>query len=140
MVNTLYQKVKDICQYQDLNSKIKANLRSCTKHLGNSNISLTILCSVYTDVTACGSKAKTASILIAGTDLCCADFQRTCHVTVDYGGVQRLRVCVSQGSQNEVNPYYVCTAPHVPSETITDSAFSCRDVFLMGNICREFPT
>ncbi len=43
---TLHKKVKDICQYLDLNTKIKANSRNITKHLEHFKISLTFLCSV----------------------------------------------------------------------------------------------
>ncbi len=37
---TLHKKVKDICQYLALNTKIKANSRNCTKHVENFKISL----------------------------------------------------------------------------------------------------
>ncbi len=40
------QKVKDICQYLDLNTKIKVNWRDSTKHLENFKISLLFLCRV----------------------------------------------------------------------------------------------
>ncbi len=48
---TLHKKVKDICQYLDLNTKIKANSWNCTKHPENFKIALTFLCSVYTATT-----------------------------------------------------------------------------------------
>ncbi len=41
------KKVKDISQYLDLNTKIKAISRNSTKNLENFKISLTFLCSVY---------------------------------------------------------------------------------------------
>ncbi len=37
------QKVKDICQYLDLNTTIKANSRNCTEHLENLKISFFFL-------------------------------------------------------------------------------------------------
>ena len=40
------QKVKDICQYLDLNTKLQAKSRKCIKHLQNFKISLTF-CVVY---------------------------------------------------------------------------------------------
>ncbi len=43
---TTQKKVKDICQYLDLNTKIKANSRNSTKYLENFKISLTFFCSV----------------------------------------------------------------------------------------------
>ncbi len=46
--STLHKKVKDISQYLDLNTKIKAISRNGTKHLDNFKISLTFLCSVDT--------------------------------------------------------------------------------------------
>ncbi len=46
MPYTLHKKVKDICQYLDLNTKIKANLRNSTKHLENFKISFSF-CVVY---------------------------------------------------------------------------------------------
>ena len=45
-IHTLHKKVKDICQYLDLNTKIKTNSQHCTKHLDNFKISLTF-CVVY---------------------------------------------------------------------------------------------
>ncbi len=48
-LHTLHKKVKDICQYLDLNTKIKANSLHCTKHLENFKISLTFLCSVASE-------------------------------------------------------------------------------------------
>ncbi len=46
-IYTLHKKVKDICQYLYLKTKIKANSQNSIKHLGNFKISLTFLCSVY---------------------------------------------------------------------------------------------
>ncbi len=43
---TLHEKVKVICQYLNLKTKIKANSRNYTKHLENFKIFLTFLCSV----------------------------------------------------------------------------------------------
>ena len=40
-VHTLHKKVKDICQYLDLNTKIKANSRNGIKYVVNFKISLT---------------------------------------------------------------------------------------------------
>ncbi len=64
--NTHYTiKVKDICQYLDLNIKIKANSRNCTKHLENFKISLTFLYSVYasySNFSAFKSKVVTSDI------------------------------------------------------------------------------
>ena len=41
------QKVKEICQYLHLFTKIKANSRNSTKHVDNFKISWTFLCSAY---------------------------------------------------------------------------------------------
>ncbi len=49
MYTTQNIKVKDISQYLDLNTKIKAISRNITKHLENFKISLTFLCSVSCD-------------------------------------------------------------------------------------------
>ena len=46
------QKVKDICQYLDLNTKIKAISRNSTKQLESFKISLTFLCSVCSSETS----------------------------------------------------------------------------------------
>ena len=46
---TQHKKVKDICQYLDLNTKIKIKSRDSTKHLENLKISLTF-CVVYYNI------------------------------------------------------------------------------------------
>ncbi len=51
-VYTTLKKLR-ICQYLDLNTKIKANSRNRTKHLENFKISLTFLCIVYTCADKC---------------------------------------------------------------------------------------
>ncbi len=43
----LHKKGKDICQYLDLNTKIKANSRNCTKHLEHFKYPQLFLCSLY---------------------------------------------------------------------------------------------
>ncbi len=52
------KKVMDICQYLDLNAKIKANSLNCTKHLENFIISSTFSCSVH-----CAHRATLSSVL-----------------------------------------------------------------------------
>ncbi len=51
MIHTLHKKVKDICQYLNLKTKIKANSSNITKHLENLKISLTffVLCNSMQD-------------------------------------------------------------------------------------------
>ena len=47
-LHTLHKKDKDICQYLDENTKIKANSQNCTKHLENfkKKKNINFLCSV----------------------------------------------------------------------------------------------
>ncbi len=52
-ITTLHKKVNDICQYLDLNTKIKANSWNCTNHLENFKNLETFLCSVQCTYCCC---------------------------------------------------------------------------------------